>query len=298
MDEQLKAFIHTLDTQQGYTESTRQAYAADLYQFFKFLEIYFGRKPKLTDFTLEVTKKFLEGERKAGMKPSTLHRRRVALKRFAQYLSDQNFLDSEVVMSVSQLQENLWKEISKQKVVCLNEKEVDRLMRTIQLENNPRALRDLAMFTLLFESGISIGILVSLNLSDINLRESGIRILENSHNDSWVFLPDSITKIKKYLEEGRPELTQSLSEEALFISQMGERITRQGVWQVLRTWGRQAKLRKTLSPRILRHTAVKQMLLENKTLGEIQQMLGHRNQFSTRALVRRIKKTCHVKSGE
>ena len=75
---------------------------------------------------------------------------------------------------------------------------------------------------------------------------------------------------------------------------MGERITRQGVWQVLRTWGRQAKLRKALSPRILRHTAVKQMLLENKTLGEIQRMLGHRNEFSTRALVRRIKRACHL----
>jgi integrase/recombinase XerD len=96
------------------------------------------------------------------------------------------------------------------------------------------------------------------------------------------------------LEEGRPELTQSLTEEALFVSQMGERITRQGVWQVLRSWGRQAKIRKAISPRILRHTAVKQMLLEDKPLVEIQKMLGHRNQFSTRALVRRIKKACNV----
>jgi len=294
MDEQLKTFVRTLGTKQDYAESTRQAYANDLYQFIEFLQANLGRKPKVTDFTPEIIQKFLEIERKAGMKASTLHRRRVALKRFAQYLSDNNILDIDIVTSVSKLQKNLWKEISKQKVVCLNEKEVDRLLKTIQLENNPRALRDIAMFTLLFESGLSIGTLVSLNLSDINLRESEIRILENSNRDSWVLLPDSIEKIKQYLEKGRPELTQSLSEEALFISQMGERITRQGVWQVLRTWGRQAKLRKALSPRILRHTAVRKMLMDNKSLSDIQQMLGHRNQFSTRALVRRIKKACHV----
>jgi integrase/recombinase XerD len=294
MDEQLKTFVRTLDRKQGYAENTRQAYANDLYQFIKFLQVNLGRKPKVTDFTPEAIKKFLEGERKAGMKPSTLHRRRVVLKQFAQYLADNNILDIDIVMSVSQIQENLWKEISKQKVVCLDENEVDRLLKVIHLENNPRAFRDLAMFTLLFESGLSIGALVSLNLSDINLRESEIRILEDSERDSWIYLPESMEKIKQYLEKGRPELTQSLSEEALFISQMGERITRQGVWQVLRTWGRQAKLRKALSPRILRHTAVRQMLLDKKSLGEIQQMLGHRNQFSTRALVRRIKKACHL----
>jgi integrase/recombinase XerD len=294
MDEQLKTFIRTLKPQQGYAESTRQAYANDLFQFFKYLQINLGRKPKVTDFTPEVTKKFLEGERKAGMKPSTLHRRRVAIKRFAQYLSEQEILDANLAETVSQLQENLWKEISKQKVVCLNGKEVDRLMQVIQSQNSPRAIRDLAIFTLLFESGLSIGALVSLNLSDINLREFGIRIGEGTDRDSWIYLPDSIAKIKQYLEKGRPELTQSLTEEALFVSQMGERISRQGVWQVLRSWGQQAKIRKAISPRVLRHTAVKQMLIEEKPLVEIQKMLGHRNQFSTRALVRRIKKACKV----
>lgn len=294
MYEQLKTFIHTLDTQQDYAKSTCQAYENDLFQFIEFLKTDLGRIPKVTDFTPETTKKFLEVERKAGMKPSTLHRRRVALKHFAQYLFDQNFLDLDIVISVSQIQENLWKEISRQKIICLSEKEVTRLIKTISFEKNPRALRDLAMVTLLFESGLSIGSLVALNLSDINLRESGIRISMNSKSDAWIYLPGSIEKINQYLENGRPELTQSLSEEALFVSQMGERITRQGVWQVLRMWGRQAKLRKPLSPRVLRHTAVRQMLMDKKKLSEIQKLLGHQNQLSTRALVRRIKKVCRV----
>jgi integrase/recombinase XerD len=294
MDEQLKTYLDTLKSHHGYAENTRQAYANDLFQFINFLGSNLGRKPEVADFTPALTKKFLEVERKSGMKPSTLHRRRVSLKHFAQYLHDQGILDSEFVETISQLQENLWKEISKQKVSCLNSKEVEQLLGTVGLSHTPRSYRDLAILSILLETGLSIGDLVSINLSDVNLRESSLRVGLDNIRESWILIPDSTDKIRKYLAEGRPELTQSLSEEALFISQMGGRISRQGIWQVLRIWGRHAKIRKKLSPRVLRHTAVKQMLIDGKTFDEIQHFLGHRNQLSTRSLVRRIKKACRT----
>jgi len=292
MDEQLKTYLGTLKSHQGYAENTRQAYASDLFHFVNFLKSNLGRKPEVKDFTSEVTKKFLEVERKSGMKPSTLHRRRVSLKHFAQYLRDQEILDSDIVETIAQTQENLWKEISKQKVACLNSKEVERLLGTVGQSNTARSRRDQAIFSILLETGLSIGDLVSLNLSDVNLRESNLRVGSERSNASWVFIPNSSEKIRIYLAEGRPELTQSISEEALFVSQMGGRISRQGIWQVIRIWGRQAKIRKKLSPRILRHTAVNQMLMDGKSFDEIQLLLGHRNPLSTRALIRRIKKAC------
>ena len=292
MDNQLKTYLGTLKSHQKYAKNTYQAYANDLFQFFNFLESNLGRKPETTDFTPEVTKKFLEVEKKSGMKPSTLHRRRVSLKHFAQFLCDQGLLDYAVVETISQIQENLWKEISKQKVECLNPKEVERLLRTVSMANTPRSYRDLAILSILLETGLSIGDLVSLNLSDVNIREFRLRVGNNDKTGSWVLIPTSIDKIRIYLKEGRPELTQSMGEEALFVSQMGGRISRQGVWQVLRIWGRQAKIRKKLSPRILRHTAVKQMLIDEKPFDEIQNLLGHRNPLSTRSLIRRIKRAC------
>ncbi len=292
MDDQLETYLGTLKSHHRYAKNTCQAYANDIFQFLSFLESNLGRKPEATDFTPEVTKKFLEVEKKSGMKPSTLHRRRVSLKHFAQFLYDQGLIDINVVRTISQIQENLWKEISKQKVACLNSKEVERLLHTVDMANTPRSCRDLAILSILLETGLSIGDLVSLNLSDVNIRESKLRVGSNNKIGSWLIIPTSIEKIRIYLAEGRPELTQSLGEEALFVSQMGGRISRQGIWQVLRIWGRQAKIRKKLSPRILRHTAVKQMLLDEKPFDEIQQFLGHRNPLSTRSLIRRIRKAC------
>ena len=90
------------------------------------------------------------------------------------------------------------------------------------------------------------------------------------------------------MKEGRPELNYQINEPALFISQTGGRMSRQGVWQALRQWGQKASLPIPLSPRLLRHTAVIRMVHSGRTPAEIQVLLGHSNPLSTQALLRRL----------
>lgn len=292
MDVQLNAFLSNLKAQSGYADNTQQAYASDLHQFVEFLTIRLGRKPNVTDITTQVIRKFLDGEKKSGLKPSTLHRRRVALKHFAQYLIDDGYLEGDLVEKISHWQENLWKEIAKKEVVCLSEKDVTRLLKTVGEVNSSRAVRDLAILSLMLETGLSIGVIVSINLADINMRSARVQVWFDGEKENWLSIPVTTPLIQNYLKESRPELTQSPNEDALFVSQMGGRISRQGVWQVIRNWGQQAGLKLTLSPRLLRHTAAKRMVAEGKTLDEIRRTLGHRNRFSTQALLRRLKKDC------
>lgn len=65
-------------------------------------------------------------------------------------------------------------------------------------------------------------------------------------------------------------------------------MTRQGVWQVLRQWGRRANLPVTLSPRLARHTAAFHLARSQRPVKEIQALLGHTNPLSTQALLRRL----------
>lgn len=292
MDTQLNAFLSELKTRRGYADNTRQAYASDLQQFVAYLTSKLGRNPQVSDITPQLARKFLDGERKSGLKPSTLHRRRVALKQFAKYLIAAGYLQGSLAENISEWQGNLWKEISKKEVECLSEKDAARLMQTLEKVSHPRALRDVAIISLMLEIGISIGELVSINLSYLDAEAGILRVRKNDEAEVWLRIPATIPLIKEYQKEGRPDLTQSPNEEALFVSQMGGRISRQGVWQVLRNWGRQAALKKTLSPRILRHTAAKRMVTRGLPVDEIQRALGHRNKFSTQALLRRLKKDC------
>jgi site-specific recombinase XerD len=291
MDVQLNAYLSNLEAQQDYAENTRQAYASDVHKFVRYLKSKLGRELQVTDFTPQATKRFLDKERKSGLKPSTLHRRRVSLKHFAQYLTDKGLLGDDLVEKISHIQENLWEEISKGKVQYLSGEEVEKLLKTIGEIKNPRAQRDRAIISLMLEFGISISTLVSLNLSDINLQRQRLRFRLSNLKEIRVSIPKSAGLIQEYLELSRPELTQKPMEKALFVSQMGNRISRQGVWQGLRSWGRRAELSQELSPRVIRHTAARQMILEGRRLGEIQRLLGHRNKLSTRFLVRRLNKS-------
>jgi integrase/recombinase XerD len=120
--------------------------------------------------------------------------------------------------------------------------------------------------------------------------EVGILDLTPGSNFSYQ-IPKSVKYLAEYISEERPDLIQSASEETLFISQLGGPISRQGVWQMLKSVSDRLDPPVKLTPRILRNTAVKRMIEDGLTVTEIQQRLGHRNIYSTRALVRKIKRT-------
>ena len=282
-------FITALKADQSISASTRNAYASDLTRFLEYLDQPDKQNHKPAVLNPKSFSKFLERERKLGLKPSTLHRRRASLKKYAEFLTERGLVEQSAVTEIANWQRDLWEEIANQQPVCLTDQQVERLMTGIGSENKPRNLRDKVIVSLILALGLSIGTLVDLNLQDVNLRAKKLRIVDG--DQGWQGLGTSARYLQEYLKESRPELTQSVNEEALFVSQMGGRITRQGVWQVVRAWGEAAGLSVPISPRTLRHTAVRKMIDKGKPVEDVQKLLGHRNRHSTQALIRKINKS-------
>ena len=163
-----------------------------------------------------------------------------------------------------------------------------RLQKILAASPRRRARRDLAIMNLLLETGISVSDLVDLNVSDLDLRVARIHIFSSTEDDKWLPLGKALSAIELYLDTGRPELNPKPNEAALFVSQMGERMSRQGIWQILNYWGTKTTPSIKLSPRILRHTAALKMVKAGFPIKEIQILLGHRNPLSTQALLRRL----------
>jgi site-specific recombinase XerD len=145
---------------------------------------------------------------------------------------------------------------------------------------------------LLLETGLSVGVLTDLDLTDLDLRAGQFHLNHIGQGDLWLDLGEAKDAVSAYLQEGRPDLMLHSGEPALFISQMDGRLSRQGVWQILNHWGRLLHPPIPLSPRILRHTAVLRMSSAGRSTTEIQLRLGHRNPISTRALIRRLQAAC------
>lgn len=292
MEEQVGAFLASSEFKLTYSSSTRLAYENDLYRFLRFLEQELGRPPRVEDFTAERVADFLEAEKEAGRRPSTILRRRASLRRFAAFLSevcpewaslfetDVQLID-EVIETATPLTEARY----------LTEDQVQALWEVMEPVQHPRTWRDRAILAVLLESALSVGSLLALNLQDLDQNTFYLRIPSEENQDFWLPLKEAAVAVEKYLADGRPELNYQPDEPAFFISQNGGRMSRQGIWQVLRHWGQKANLPFTLSPRLVRHTAVVRLMGGDQDLETIQTLLGHSNPLSTHALLRRLKES-------
>jgi integrase/recombinase XerD len=295
MEAQISAFLASLQTDPAYSQSTRLAYASDLRVFFDYLKSTLARSPYVEDFNTRLVADFLESESRSGRRLSTLVRRRATLRRFSNYLHQSGILDGNVLDSDTRLIDETISSVSSERTSqCLTVTQIQQLETLIQTSPRPRARRDHAILTLLLETGLSVGSLIAMNLSDLDLRAGKLHIRTEGGEDAWLPLGNATSIMKRYIEEGRPDLNREPNEPALFISQMDGRMSRQGIWQILRYWGRLLNPPVVLSPRLVRHTAALHMARKGRPLPEIQALLGHSNPLSTQALLRRLLTSCEA----
>jgi site-specific recombinase XerD len=292
MESAINSYLTSLEIKAGHSESTQLAYANDLRVFLLYLSNALDRPPLVSDLTAMNVTGFLEAERLQGRRRSTLVRRLATLKYFSAYLVEEKLISptqfSVKHASIQQVISGSPVNIPQQ---CLNQEQIQSLLTLMEASSRPRALRDRAILMMLLETGLSVGDLTALDLTDLDL-STGRFHTSLEGRDLWLSMGDAKHAVEAYLQEGRPDLLHKPGEPALFISQMDGRLSRQGVWQILNHWGQMADPPITVSPRVLRHTAVLRMNMNGFSTAEIQVRLGHRNPLSTQALIRRLVAAC------
>ena len=291
MEAEVQAFITDIEYRSGYAKNTRLSYARDLKHFVSYLSGVMENQPQVKDISPQCVLAYLQNSFDNGTRPSTLQRRLAALRRFVLFLRQTGVLDANPInreeVSLGAVMDV--HDRGTVETVCLNELEVTYLKSALAASQKPIALRDAAILALMLEFGMSVRTLVELDLSDLGLKGKGIITTSNQGEMTQLPLGSALEPLKVYTERGRRDLARSGRENALFVNQMGNRLSRQGLWQSLQKWGRKAGLEKKLSPRVLRNTAALQMVWAGKGFPEMQKKLGHNSILSTRALVRRLK---------
>ena len=94
--------------------------------------------------------------------------------------------------------------------------------------------------------------------------------------------PKASQAIEEYIKDARPLIAQNRSDEkALFLNVRGERLTRQGLWQILKGYARAANIETDVTPHTLRHSFATHMLNGGADLRMVQELLGHANISTT-----------------
>lgn len=153
--------------------------------------------------------------------------------------------------------------------------EVERLLEAPDVRA-PAGERDRALLEVLYATGLRVSEVCDLTCEDVNLRDGFLVARGKGSKERIVPLGDwAISWLKRHLEGGRHALLKARSSRALFVGPRGCRLTRQGVWKLIKRYALAAGISKPLSPHKLRHSFATHLLERGADLRAVQAMLGH-----------------------
>ncbi|HYH05752.1 MAG TPA: tyrosine-type recombinase/integrase [Thermoanaerobaculia bacterium] len=147
------------------------------------------------------------------------------------------------------------------------------------------AVRDNVILELLFSTGIRIGELVALNVSDVDLDRHQIQITGRATRGRTVALGsgDVIEAMRQYLELRNERM---LSTPALFVGRSGTRLTIYSIENIFKKHVRLAEIKRHVTPHSLRHTMAALLVSSGTDIKEVQEILGHASILSTQVYTR------------
>jgi integrase/recombinase XerD len=158
--------------------------------------------------------------------------------------------------------------------------EVDRLLAQPDVAT-PRGLRDKALISVLYATGLRVSELISLKSTNLHLREGYLTCVGKGDKERIAPIgQEAADWVQKYLAEGRPKLVPK-SSPWLFVNARGGPLSRVGFWKLLKEYGLKAGITRNISPHVLRHSFATHLLDRGADLRAIQMMLGHADLSTT-----------------
>ena len=278
MKNHLKRFVLHLGLERNLSDNTISAYENDLKQFIAFLTSQLScRKPAPKQVDRLAIRHFLSHLKAGGARGSTLRRKLAAIRCFMNYLCTREDLKSNPAVGIRMPRK------PKRLPSFLAVDEVNRLMELPGRGDFPGA-RDLAMLELFYSTGIRLGELHALSVSDLDLFGEVIKVKGKGRKERLIPLGRMATRaLKKYLTLRIDLLRQRkhIEEPALFVNRFGKRLSRRGIQSVVRKYLTQVCSIKQMSPHVLRHTFATHMLENGADLRAVQELLGHASLAST-----------------
>ncbi len=263
-DLHLDLYLDHLKVERGLGLATIEAYSKDLQRFVRFLE---RERIALDEVDTGAVAAFLVSLSRGGLSARSQARYLSTLRGFFRHL----VAEKELTADPTELVDG--PKLLRKLPVVLGPEEMGRLLAAPDVTTAP-GLRDAAMMHTMYGAGLRVSELVSLQEGDINLESGFLRALGKGQKRRLVPIGQvACDYVVRYLEEVRPLWSQD--DAALYLTNRGRRMTRQGFWKVVRRYARGAGIAKPVSPHKLRHSFATHLLIGGADLRAVQAMLGH-----------------------
>ncbi|MDU4147077.1 MAG: site-specific tyrosine recombinase XerD [Bifidobacterium breve] len=274
-------FLVHIGIERGLAKATVSAYESDLNKYVAWLQTHGITKPD--DIAKQDVEDYIAALDADGESARSKARRLASIHEFHRFALAQHAVSADVAASV--------KAPKGASVLpdVLSVDEVSRLLDAAAVggSTDPVVLRDKALLEFMYATGCRVSEAVGTNLDDIDLEEKVVRLMGKGSKQRLVPLGSyARNSVVAYLNAGRGELerrsTAKVPERrALFLNKRGKRISRQSVWEIVKTAGERAGITKPLHPHTLRHSFATHLIQGGADVRTVQELLGHASVTTT-----------------
>ena len=285
----LQGFLDYLQVECGLSALTCEAYGRDLRRFIHFLDE--SRVSDISSLKPSDIEQFVHFCRDKQYAVSSVARALAAVRMFCRYLVLTNILRQDPSASIDSPRK--WNRLP----TVLDDRTVRQLLDTPSPGIDTYALRDRAILTVLYATGMRASELVNTNTTDLNRNLGVVRVLGKGSKERMVPIARfAINTIDAYVENSRPVLLNNKCDPGnLFLSRNGNKLTREDIFRIITKYSGRISITGKVSPHTLRHSFATQLLRGGADLRCVQEMLGHANiattQIYTHIDTKQIKET-------
>ena len=269
LDEAVDMFLDHLKVERHLARHTLESYGRDLARFVGFATT--RQRDVVDDITPgDVTDHMIELAG-AGLAARSRARALVAIRGMLRHLVGERWLDADPSELVDA------PKLPRRLPAVLGQEAIATLLA--QPPDTRRGRRDAAMLELAYASGLRVSELVTLGVADVNLNHGFVRVTGKGNKTRLVPVGAAAReRLARYLADDRPACVKDPAERAMFLTDRGRPMTRQGFWKLLRGYARRAGVRLPagdVSPHKLRHSFATHLVEHGADLRAVQAMLGH-----------------------
>lgn len=299
-DSKLKLFKNYLRQERSLSANSVSAYISDLKKFFLFVSnmqielISEISEENVLAFFLELHRSQKEKEVFAA---STLSRYLSSLKSFFKFLDSEKLIEHNPAENIDS------PKITRSIPEFLTVNEVLLLLDQPDVQHKLE-LRDKAILEVMYGSGLRVSELINLKISSIFFEDGYLRVFGKGSKERIVPIGSKgLEFISMYILNSRELLKRQGSEDYVFLNFRGKKLSRMGIWDIIKKYTKKAKIEKDIHPHTLRHSFATHLLQGGADIRVIQEMLGHSDISTTqiythidREYLREVHKSFHPRA--
>ena len=263
---ELNDYLEYLKYQKNYSDYTIESYKHDIIEYLEYLNSENLNYKDIEYSDIRFYLMYLKDTKKDDN--TSINRKLSSLRGFYKYLANENIVKTNVFSLVNGPKR------SKKLPRYFEYNELEELFN-VPDTRTPLGQRDSLILEMLYATGVRVGELVNIKVSDIDLGRRNIIILGKGNKERFVTYGEYCEDIlKTYLNNGRALLNIKDSD-YLFLNNNGGQLTDRGVRFILDKLIQKTSLNKNISPHMIRHSFATHLLNEGCDLLTVQKLLGH-----------------------